>query len=186
MDTTNEREGGWIQLISGEPFWPLDARPEDIHISDIAWSLGMQCRFGGHCLRRYSVAEHSVLVSRLVPPKYALWGLLHDATEAYLVDLPRPIKRCLPEYSRHEDDLARVIAERFGLPWPMPEDVKIADTGALLIERAQLMAGSRIPWSYPGAHIEAKWATRATSMRLDCWSPRRGCIEFLKRWEELS
>lgn len=181
----SSRNGDWIQLVSGEPFWPLDPRPEEIEVGDIAWALSMLCRYGGHCTRFYSVAEHSVLVSRQVPPEHALWGLLHDATEAYMVDLPRPVKRCLPDYSRHEDALAEVIADRFGLPWPMPAAVKEADTGALLIERAQLMTDSRLQWGYPGARAEAEWATRIARTELDCWPPDEAHAAFLRRWAEL-
>src|ERR1039457_118422 len=87
---------GFIGTFSGLRFWPLDPNPEKILIDDIAHALAHQCRFGGHASRFYSVAEHSVHVSRLCPPEDALWGLLHDASEAYLVDLPRPLKQ-LPE-----------------------------------------------------------------------------------------
>jgi uncharacterized protein len=87
------RTGDWIQTYTGKQFWPLSPLPEDIVIEDIAHALSMQCRFGGHVRTFYSVAQHSVHVSLLVEPQYALWGLLHDAAEAYLVDLPRPIKK---------------------------------------------------------------------------------------------
>lgn len=153
--TGRERIGDWIQVISGNPFWPLDPRPHEIELNDIAWALGMQCRYAGHVKSFYSVAEHSVLVSQAVPPEHAMWGLLHDATEAYLVDLPRPIKRCVPEYARAEDRLAECIAERFGLCWPMPAAVKQADTEILHVERVALLAPSVLPWgvgqqAFPG------------------------------------
>ena len=89
----SERVGDWIQTMSGVIFYPLDPRPEEIRIEDIAHALSHQCRFAGHCREFYSVAEHSVRVSRELPQEFMLWGLLHDASEAYLVDLPRPIKR---------------------------------------------------------------------------------------------
>jgi hypothetical protein len=65
--------GDWIQTATGRPFWPIDPRPEDIDIEDIAHALSMLCRFGGHCLRFYSVAEHSVLLSQYVAPEHKLW-----------------------------------------------------------------------------------------------------------------
>lgn len=83
---------GWIQTFTGRAFWPLRPRAEDVRIEDIAHALAMKCRFGGMTRQFYSVAQHSVLVSRIVPPADALWGLLHDAAEAYLPDVCRPIK----------------------------------------------------------------------------------------------
>jgi hypothetical protein len=81
-----------------------------------------------------------------VDPEFALWGLLHDATEAYLVDLPRPLKHCMPDYRMHEDRLMRVIAERFNLSWPMPIQVHAADVYMLHAEKNRLLADSRRQW----------------------------------------
>jgi hypothetical protein len=86
------RLGNWMQTQFGNQFWPLDPRPEDFDIKEIASALGKACRYAGHCFGFYSVAEHSVLVSQIVPPEFALTALMHDATEAYLVDIPRPLK----------------------------------------------------------------------------------------------
>lgn len=109
------RRGDWIQMHSGIAFWPMDPRADEVRLEDIAHSLSLLCRFGGHCSRFYSVAEHSVHVARLCSPEVALWGLLHDASEAYVVDLPRPIKRQLPEYAEIEGLVQFAIAEHFGL-----------------------------------------------------------------------
>lgn len=133
------RTGDWMQTNSGGRFYPLDPRPEDMHPEDIAHALSLLCRYGGHVDRFYSVAEHCVLMSRAVPPEHALAALLHDATEAYVVDVPRPLKRYLPEYRAIEDRVWRAIAARFGIPEAMPETVKDADTRILLTERAALM-----------------------------------------------
>ena len=114
---------GFIGTFSGLRFWPLDPNPEKILIADIAHALAHQCRFGGHASKFYSVAEHSVHVSQLCLPEDALWGLLHDASEAYLVDLPRPLK-LLPEFAPYreaERRLQRAVALRFGLPPDQPE-----------------------------------------------------------------
>jgi len=105
-----------------------------INIPDIAHSLSLQCRFGGHCKEFYSVAQHSVEVSRQVPAEFALWGLLHDASEAYLCDLPRPVKALFPEYKKLELEIQEIIAAYFGLPWPMPKEIHIADAVELLTE----------------------------------------------------
>src|SRR5437868_2917508 len=122
-----DRKGGWMQTSSGVAYYPLDPLPGDINIEDIAHALSNLCRFGGHCRRFYSVAEHSILVSRVVPRQHALQGLLHDATEAYMVDVPRPLKVELDNYARIEDLNWRCIAAVFGVPYEMHESVKRAD-----------------------------------------------------------
>ena len=108
----------WIQTYTGRQFWPLAPQAEHVDIRDIAHSLAMQCRFNGHCRGFYSVAQHSVLVSQVVPPEDALWGLLHDAAEAYISDLPRPLKNTAPEFRAAEHRLLTVILGRLGCPSP--------------------------------------------------------------------
>ena len=132
---------GFICTFSGLRFWPLNPDPEKILIEDIAHALAHQCRFGGHANKFYSVAEHSVHVSQLCVPGDALWGLLHDASEAYLVDLARPLKQ-LPEFAAYreaERRLQRIIAERFGLPPEQPASVTEADDTMLWIEAHSLL-----------------------------------------------
>jgi hypothetical protein len=136
-----ERKGDWLQTYTGLAYWPLDPRADEVRIEDIAHALSQLCRYTGHCKRFYSVAEHSVHVSRLVPPEHALTGLLHDATEAYINDLNRPLKYQLPEYRRVEDTNWRVIAEKFGLPFVMPRAVKDVDGTMLWAERRELFHG---------------------------------------------
>jgi len=143
----------WIQTCSGRAFRPLDPDPAGLDIRDIAHSLALQCRFNGHCRAFYSVAEHSVRVSRAVPPEHALWGLLHDATEAYLSDLPRPIKVQLPGYRAAEDRLMAFVAAHFGLPWPMPAAVHEADHVLLATEQRDLMGPPPAPWGLPAAPL---------------------------------
>lgn len=129
----------WIQTYTGKQFWPLDPKPEDICIEDIAHALSMCCRFSGHVERFYSVAEHSVLVSQNVPAEHRLTALLHDAAEAYLADIASPIKLHLPDYKAIERKVDHAVAARFDLSYPWPSEVKEADTRILHDERAQLM-----------------------------------------------
>jgi 5'-deoxynucleotidase YfbR-like HD superfamily hydrolase len=139
-------DASWIQTFSGRQFWPLNPRAEEVEIEDVAHALSNLCRYNGHTRRFYSVAQHSVLVSRIVPAADALWGLLHDAPEAYIADLSRPVKRHMPGYRDVERRLMVAVAERFGLSWPEPASVKTADLIALRTERRDLMATPPIPW----------------------------------------
>ena len=134
------RSGEWMQTWMGGRFWPLDPRVEDVDVRDIAHSLSMQCRYAGHLDRHYSVAEHCVLVSQVVSPASALTALLHDATEAYVVDVPRPLKGSLIGYKDIENGVWLVIAKFFGIDPEWPSDVKDADNRIILNERNALMS----------------------------------------------
>ena len=125
----SDRYGDFIGTYSGGRFWPLDPRPEEVLVEDVAHALSMVCRFTGHCARFYSVAEHCVLVSRLVPREDALAGLLHDAAEAYVADVSSPVKRSaeFAPYREVEDRIQRTVYARFGLAPEMPEFVHLAD-----------------------------------------------------------
>lgn len=124
----------WIQTFTGKKFYPLEPKMEDICIEDIAHSLSMQCRFNGHCKQFYSVAQHSVAMVNCWFPKpsqkkFARYALLHDASEAYLSDIPRPIKH-LPEFSFYRDaekKLQEMIYIKFGLNPVEPTEIKSAD-----------------------------------------------------------
>src|SRR5580692_3573951 len=121
----------YLSTYTGKKFYPYDPWPEQICIEDIAHGLSMLCRFAGQCRFFFSVAEHSIAVARLLPTNLELFGLLHDASEAYLADLPRPVKAGLPEYKAIEARVERVIAEKLGLPFPMAPEVKAADQALL-------------------------------------------------------
>lgn len=155
-----DRTTDWIQTYSGRQFWPLEPRAEEVEIADIAHALSNMCRFTGHVKEFYSVAQHSVLVARIVPDELKLWALLHDASEAYIHDLPRPLKRSSPFgdlYKQHETRLMDVVCERFGLPiggghrWDshsgMPYVVKEADNILLMTEQRDLMGRQVKPWA---------------------------------------
>lgn len=108
----------------------LDAKPDDIWIADIAHALARTCRYGGHVTHHLSVARHSIWVSEeLDGTGHELWGLLHDASEAYLGDMVKPLKHhpSMAIFRETEDALDRVIAERFSLDYPMPSEVHDAD-----------------------------------------------------------
>ena len=110
-----------------------------ICIEDIAHALSHQCRFGGHLPKFYSVAQHSWLCESLIEPEQKLSALLHDASEAYLLDIPRPIKQRLSNYKQIEDGLMRLIAEKFQFEYPLNKRVKEIDEQVLQIEWDNLM-----------------------------------------------
>ena len=176
------RKGEWMQTRAGLAYWPLDPRPEEILIDDIAHALALQCRYGGHCRSFYSVAEHSVHVSYIVPPEHALVGLLHDATEAYLVDLPRPVKLMLPAYREIEDANWRVIAKKFRLPVSMPACVKEADAAICLAEQEALMAPAPISWR--GNH-GIPLSVQLPNVNIQCWPAQVAASKFLERFYEV-
>jgi uncharacterized protein len=116
-----------ISTYSGRFFDILKPEEYDFDIEEIATALSNLCRYTGHVNRYYSVAEHSVLVSRLVPSRLALCGLLHDASEAFLGDVSSPLKRLLPEYKAIEERVEEAIAAQFDIPFPYPDEVHDAD-----------------------------------------------------------
>lgn len=172
---SDDRLGGWLMTYTGLSFWPLDPRATEIRIEDIAHALAMQCRWGGHCLTFYSVAEHCVRMARAIKAtpgaeQWAAWGLLHDAAEAYLVDLPHPIKRHSDLghlYREIEKKLLDVICSRFGLQREEPDIIHYFDNVMLMTEKRDLMVPSApwclgvdplpeliIPWCWERAEVE--------------------------------
>jgi 5'-deoxynucleotidase YfbR-like HD superfamily hydrolase len=153
------RRGDWFLTFSGVQFWPLDPRPEEVFLADVAHALSRVCRYGGHCLDFYSVAQHSVMVSEIVPPELALHGLFHDAEEAYTGDLIRPLKVGLREVTTAWDEMAdrvtAAVAARFGLrelsdaEWA---EIKSADNTALSTERRDLVRDVGREWRVSKSH----------------------------------
>lgn len=168
--------GNWMQTFTGKQFFPLDPRPADVDIVDIAHALSMQCRYNGHVERFYSVAEHCVLVSQVVSPEHALWGLLHDATEAYVGDMVRPLKLHMPAYCEVEDRVMVAIAEKFSIDQTMPQEVKNADSRLLLDERAALMGQPAGDWAIAGEPF---------GVQIQAWSPHLARAKYLRRFNEL-
>lgn len=155
------RKGYWYQTYTGREVYPVDLRPEDIDIRDIAHSLALKCRFNGACRVHYSVAAHSLHVhDYLLATKRSWnfgdvlrsvlrWGLMHDAAEAYLGDITRPVKRSLDGVAEIESSIQTTIAERFYLALPIPGEVLQADNVLLVTEARDLMAPPPRPWGVP-------------------------------------
>jgi hypothetical protein len=177
-------DNGWIQTFLGKRIYPLDPSPKDIDIVDIAHALSMQCRFTGHTRVFYSVAQHSVLVSQLCDPADALWGLLHDASEAYLQDVARPIKRAeeMEKYRTVERVLQEVIVNQFELHFPQPESVTQADELMLAIEAKDLMSPLIPGWEPLLKILEA---IKVEARLGPIWSSTVAKNIFLARFESL-
>lgn len=155
-----------LRTVSGAYIDPLAPDPGQIHVEDIAHALSHQCRFGGHAPHFYSVAQHSVEVAHRVPVEWRLQALLHDASEAYLVDVPRPIKARLPGYLEAEDLLMRKIASRFNFAWPLAEAVRLADD-------------AQLAWEWNAFFAEG-------SGGMVCWSPVEARRRFLDVFQTLA
>lgn len=175
----------FIQTVSGRRVNPFALAASDIDIDDIAQALANQCRFGGHCRRFYSVAQHSCLVADLVrddagDATAALWALLHDAPEAYLSDLPHPLKH-FSEFGRlyreAEDSLQAAISDYFRLPHEPPAVLREVDRAVLAAERAALMANT---WEWPELR-----GVKPAAVEIDPWQPERAMREFLDRYHAL-
>jgi len=132
---SNAPDGNWIQTCTGKTIDFENPRTDQINIIDIAHGLSNVCRFTGQCMEFYSVAQHSLFVMNQVPDEFKLQALLHDATEAYMSDIPSPLKRLCPNYKHYELVLWAAIAKKFKLSCEMHESIKEADRRMLATER---------------------------------------------------
>ena len=167
MDNIDIHTANIIRTNSGQWVDVFDPDPDTINIEDIAHALSHLCRFGGHVPKFYSVAEHSVLCTALAPDHLKLDALLHDASEAYLVDLPRPIKRNIPDYKKIEAKLMVVIAQKFGFLYPMPQLVQKADEYMLDYE-----------WDC--------FVKKKTYNDIKCYAPDMAKKLFLKKFKQIA
>lgn len=177
---TEKRIGNWIGTWTGKKFWPLDPRPEEVFIEDIAKSLSNTCRYNGHC-DFYSVAEHSVHISNHCHNSFALYGLLHDASEAYTGDIISPIKSDLVGFKEIEFKISQVIYERFGVLndyFVCKNILNQIDKSIRVNEKLSILKHNIEEWrdSYPGI----------SNLKIKKWPPKIAELEFLKRFYELT
>ena len=164
----NEYDGHWITTKSGVKFHYLDPQPEEILIKDISHALALTCRFGGHCYHYYSVAQHSVYVAEASDYENALAALLHDASEAYVPDVPRPIKQDVPRLREIEDKIQKAILKKFNALEADWDFIKYLDNAMLAREAKDLMPNTT-DWADLPEPIE---------MKLEIWSPEKSKEEF--------
>jgi uncharacterized protein len=170
--------GPTILLQSGEYFDFCAPQDAVFGIEDIAHGLSMVCRFAGHTSRFYSVAEHCVHASRHVAPEFAFEALMHDAAEAFIGDVTKPLKDLLPDYRALEGRIETAVLGRFGLTLPMSDAVHEVDMAMLVTEQHQLMR-NRDDWQYARGRSPL-------NLELPCWTPEQAKAEFLVRFKELT
>jgi len=147
------RTGHWMQTFTGVQYYPYDPRPEDFVLEDIAHAVSKENR---------------------------LWALFHDAAEAYLGDLIRPVKRGSAlgiEFSALEDHTLSMIAERFDLPWPIPDEIHEADNRMLATESRDVLGGQVRSWNLGGAEPYTKVLVE--------WTPQMAKTLFLHQYDQI-
>lgn len=178
------RKGRFMRIVSGPTiltadgiYFDYDNPISGITLNAVARGLANTCRFAGQCNHFYSVAEHSVWVSRIVPPEFAEIGLLHDAAEAFICDMPKPLKNILPDYRAIEARVEAAVFGAFGFANPLPAAIKEADMIMLRTEQQQIMK-NKDKW---------KWAADMPrdDIVLECLSPDEAYAAFMSRAAEL-
>jgi uncharacterized protein len=181
MNLNEPTEKGWIMTYTGKRFYPLAPRAEDVDIIDIAHHLSNICRYTGAVRKFYSVAQHCVLGSYICPSD-PFHFLMHDSGEAYLLDLPRPVKHdpSFQEYRDAEKRLEGVILPYFGIIDPdMPPEVARIDHFMCIWEGVSLMPSDpECHWTKFKSQVEG-WPL------IDPWSSDQAEEEFMRRFVEL-
>jgi uncharacterized protein len=169
----------YVSTFSGNRFYPLEPRIDVVAIEDIAHGLAYQCRFNGQTREFYSVAQHSLIVASLVPIELRLAALLHDAAEAYLGDMVKPLKVLMPEFADLEDKVTAIIAGAFAIDFSEYGPIKRADLIALATEKRDLMPHSAERWAYLDD-------VRALPGPIVAMSPEQAKQAFLDQFAELN
>lgn len=168
--------GSWIQTYTGKKFYPLDPRPEDICMEDIAHALANTCRYNGHSRVFYSVAEHCVRMSIANVPGCPKWRLMHDAAEAYISDVPRPVKPMLAEFKVIEESILKVIGEKYNLGSMCHRHISDGDLIMLATEKRDVLL--------PGPEWGIELPTPLKNV-INPWPAEIAEIEFSARAKEL-
>ena len=163
------QSGAWLDLLA--------PNTSNFTVEDIAHGLAHQCRYAGQCRDFYSVAEHSLLVSEMVQDD-PLAALLHDAAEAFLGDITRPLKQMLPDYRRIETEMQRAIFSRFGVDPRSNPAIKNADLAILAAEQKQMMPVGTDDWARHDG-------IQPAPVKIRFLSPHQAKAEFLQRYRML-
>lgn len=140
---SRDKKDAWLQTYTGKRVSVMNPQPNEINIEDISVALSKQCRFNGHCSKFYTVAEHSVRGAWLAEDWYgkdvAREFLLHDATEAYMGDMIRPVKRMMPQFEEMEQVFWKAISTKFNLPYVHSKEVHYLDNVMVSWEKRDLL-----------------------------------------------
>ena len=175
LPTDEDGAHGWIETNTHNTFFYGKRNPENISLLDIAHGLSNLCRYSGQCNHFYSVAQHSCIIFDTAPMHHKLIGLFHDASEAYISDIPRPVKTIIPEIKNLEKQIQLQVAERFKLDFPWSSQIEILDS-QLMLREAQLLFDGGVSWTVEGLpplDVDIK----------SFWSPKRSKREFIYRYE---
>lgn len=178
LPAINYGTGPRIMLASGSWFDLLDPWNSDFAITDIAQGLANICRYAGQCSKFYSVAEHSLHVSS-VAPAFKREALLHDAAEAFLGDVTRPLKQLLPQYKKIEKDVEAAIFARFSLDPAALKRLKTIDLSVLAAEQEQMMPAGTDYWT-------KETGVKPAPIRVQFLQPNEAFELFLSEYERLS
>ena len=184
VDKRSAKDLDFIETFSGKRVYFMDPEPNDFDILDIAHALSNNCRWTGHCRYFMSVAEHSVAVSKLCTDPLA--GLLHDASEAYLTDVAKPIKPFLENYMAIEDRIMRAISKKFKFQYPLVQSVKDADNQQLSTEAHYLVPSHGNHWSWARWSRDGVRPVVADGIVPIGMHPTDAKRIFLERFEELT
>ncbi len=175
---TSRRMHPTIQTSSGHYVNLKSPEKSYFCVEDIAHALSNLCRFNGHCLKFYSVAQHSVYVSRVVPEEMAMDALFHDAVEAYMGDMTSPLKALLPEYRRMEKLMEAALRKSLKLSPTLHPAIKEADLRMLATEQLTLMPRLTTPW-------EITKGVRPYTMQIIPSRPGAAFAAFMGRYAEI-
>jgi uncharacterized protein len=184
VDKRSTRDLDFIETFGGKRVYFMEPQPDDFDINDIAHALANNCRWTGHCRFFMSVAEHSVAVSYLCDDPLA--GLLHDASEAYLTDVAKPIKPFLENYMAIEDKIMRAIAAKFKFNYPLASSVKAADNQQLSTEAHHLVPSQGDHWSWDRWSVGGKRPAVENGIAPVGLTPIQAERVFLNRYKELT
>lgn len=172
-------DGNFIATYSGAHFNLDTLDVGNIPLEDIAHALSMNCRYNGHIKNFYSVAEHCVAVSYLVPKEDALWGLMHDATEAFVPDIPRPFKPYIGGFQEVENRIMSSIILWYDLEDKEPESVRYIDHNIVREESLLLFV-------QPPGWVNAYHPLPKARKYINGESPARAKQMWLERFKELT
>lgn len=175
---------GYITTNSGRKFYPFNPKVEDVHHDDIIHSLCHKCRWNGHVNRIYTVGAHSIMVYHMVKRlggslDQQLQALMHDASEAYCVDMPSPLKKGFPDFIEMEDRISKVIAEKYKYHHKMYDLVALADRAALIVEAKELFTN---PPSWLTVNQDGKSISREEELSLKYRCSNSGIKETMSEF----